>query len=131
MLSEVGMLPAHLMGLKPYRFRRLNDLIKNKRFTNSLIQSVLSILALSKTKTNSIILNYDPKSNDFFNWYQQLVAESLGKKSKGILPFISFTVPLRVLFSPINFATKEFSGFSYKTSGVDNCCTTRACPLIQ
>ncbi len=89
-LSEVGMLPAHLMGLKPYRFRRLNDLIKNKSFINSLIQSVLNILALSKTKTNSIILNYDPKSNDFFNWYQQLVAESLGKKSKGILPVISF-----------------------------------------
>ena len=24
-----------------------------------------------------------------FNWYQQLVAESLGKKQKGILPIIS------------------------------------------
>ena len=26
---------------------------------------------------------------DLFYWYQQLVAESLGKKSKGILPIIS------------------------------------------
>ena len=25
----------------------------------------------------------------FFYWYQQLVAESLGKKSKGILPIVS------------------------------------------
>ncbi|MFL2896412.1 MAG: glucose-6-phosphate isomerase, partial [Candidatus Pelagibacter sp.] len=40
----------------------------------------------------SIILNYDERSNNFFQWYQQLVAESLGKKSKGILPIIS-TMP--------------------------------------
>ena len=39
--------------------------------------------------TNSIILDYDDKSNDLFFWYQQLVAESLGKRSKGILPIIS------------------------------------------
>jgi len=38
---------------------------------------------------NSIILNYDPSSQDLFLWYQQLVAESLGKKGKGVLPFIS------------------------------------------
>ena len=29
------------------------------------------------------------KSLSIFNWYQQLVAESLGKKNKGILPIIS------------------------------------------
>ena len=40
-------------------------------------------------KTNSIILNYDESSQDLFYWYQQLVAESLGKKGKGILPIIS------------------------------------------
>jgi len=88
-LSEVGMLPAHLMGFKPEKFRRLNHLINDNRFINSLIQSVLNILLLSKKKTNSIILNYDYKSNEFFNWYQQLVAESLGKKNKGILPVVS------------------------------------------
>ena len=88
-LSEVGMLPAHLMGFKPERFRRMNYLIKNKGFNNSLIQNVSNILTLSKKKTNSIIINYDQKSNEFFKWYQQLVAESLGKKSKGILPVIS------------------------------------------
>ena len=88
-LSEVGMLPAQLMGFKPEKFRRLNYLIKNKRFINSLVNNVSNILYLSKRKTNSIILNYDHKSNELFNWYQQLVAESLGKKSKGIHPIIS------------------------------------------
>ena len=89
-LSEVGMLPAQLMGFKPEKFRRLNKLINKKYFINSLIQNVTSIFDLvNKKKTNSIILNYDDKSNDLFSWYQQLVAESLGKKSKGILPLIS------------------------------------------
>ena len=86
------MLPAHLMGFKPEKFRRLNHLIKNKKFNNLLIENVSNILNLNKKKTNSIIINYDQKSNELFKWYQQLVAESLGKKSKGILPIIS-TMP--------------------------------------
>ena len=89
-LSEVGMLPAQLMGFKPEKFRRLNKLVDNKYFINSLIQNVSDIFYLTnQKKTNSIILNYDDKSNDLFYWYQQLVAESLGKKSKGIFPIIS------------------------------------------
>ena len=36
-----------------------------------------------------IILNYDESSENLFKWYQQLIAESLGKKGKGILPIIS------------------------------------------
>ena len=89
-LSEVGMLPAELMGLNPNKFRQLNNLIKNKRFLNLLVQNTNSILYFSKKKKfNSIILNYDYKSEFLFQWYQQLVAESLGKKGKGILPVIS------------------------------------------
>ena len=42
-----------------------------------------------KKKFNSVIINYDPKSESLFKWYQQLVAESLGKKGKGLLPIIS------------------------------------------
>ena len=89
-LSEVGMLPAELMGLKINKFKQLNSLIKNKIFLNNLISNVSSILYfIKKKKFNSIIINYDEKSENFFKWYQQLVAESLGKKSKGILPIIS------------------------------------------
>ena len=92
-LSEVGMLPAIFMGLKPEKFKNLNNLIKNKNFINSLVDSVAStIYFLSKKKYNSIILNYDELSLDLFSWYQQLVAESLGKESKGILPLVS-TMP--------------------------------------
>ena len=89
-LSEVGMLPAELMGFKVNKFRKFNELVKNKFFIDSLISNVSDILSLSNNKkSNSVILNYDEKSSDLFYWYQQLVAESLGKKSKGILPIIS------------------------------------------
>ena len=92
-LSEVGMLPAELMGFKENKFKRFNKLVKSKHFISNLIVNVNSILTLVKQKKfNSIILNYDENSDNLFKWYQQLVAESLGKKSKGILPIIS-TMP--------------------------------------
>jgi glucose-6-phosphate isomerase len=89
-LSEVGMLPAELMGLKSNNFRQLNNLIKNKKFINSLISNVSSTLYfIRKKKFNSVIINYDERSQNLFNWYQQLIAESLGKKKKGLLPIVS------------------------------------------
>ncbi len=82
-LSEVGMLPAELMGLKPNNFRQLNSLIENKNFVNSLISNVSATLFLiKKNNFNSVIINYDTKSENLFKWYQQLIAESLGKKKK-------------------------------------------------
>ena len=89
-LSEVGMLPADLMGLNVMKFKRMNNLIKKPKFINTLCENVERTLYLiKKNKLNSIILNYDNKSEYLFKWYQQLISESLGKKSKGILPFVS------------------------------------------
>ncbi len=92
-LSEVGMLPAQLMGLNERKFKQFNNLIIKPKFLKDLTNNVSSMYKLIKMKKfNSVILNYDYKSDDFFKWYQQLVSESLGKKSKGILPVIS-TMP--------------------------------------
>ena len=89
-LSEVGMLPAELMGLNIKKFKQMNNLIKNKKFINLLVENVSNTLYfLKKKKFNSVILNYDKKSKNLFEWYQQLVAESTGKKGMGILPIIS------------------------------------------
>ena len=89
-LSEVGMLPAELMGFDERKFKRLNLLINNNNFLKKLIINVDATLKFIKQgKFNSIILNYDEKSENLFKWYQQLIAESLGKKSKGLLPMIS------------------------------------------
>ena len=89
-LSEVGMLPAELMGLKSKNFRQFNSLIKNKKFINNLINNVAStIYFIKKRKFNSVILNYDERSENLFKWYQQLISESLGKNNKGLLPIVS------------------------------------------
>ena len=89
-LSEVGMLPAELMGLNSNKFKRFDKLVYDRDFINSLLANVNMLYRLVKMgKTNSIILNYDESSYNLFRWYQQLVAESLGKNSKGVLPIIS------------------------------------------
>ena len=89
-LSEVGMIPSELMGLNSKKFKRFNSLIKNKQFINCLVANVNTSLSLiKKKKFNSIIINYDEKSENLFKWYQQLIAESLGKKKKGLLPIVS------------------------------------------
>ena len=92
-LSEVGMLPSILMGLKEEKFKNFDNLIKSRKFIDGLIDSVSStVFYVKKKKFNSIILNYDERSEELFKWYQQLLAESLGKKSKGLLPIVS-TMP--------------------------------------
>ena len=68
----------------------LTTLLKKKNFVNSLVSNVSTTLSLIKReKYTSIILNYDEQSENLFKWYQQLLAESLGKKSKGLLPLVS------------------------------------------
>ena len=89
-LSEVGMLPAELMGLNYKNFRQLNNLVKNKYFMRALVSNVeATVYFLKAKKFNSVVINYDEQSTNLFNWYQQLVAESLGKEKNGILPIIS------------------------------------------
>ena len=90
-LSEVGMVPAYFMGLKIKYFRK-NLLaffkLEKKAF---LLDSVIKLSHIyNRKKINSIILlNYAPEINEFLYWSQQLMAESLGKKGKGILPVVS------------------------------------------
>lgn len=90
-LSEVGMLPAKLMNLNIKKFKI--DLIKNLN-RNFLIfgKSIIEISRLVKQPNNYknlIMICYDERLLGFLEWLQQLVAESLGKENKGILPVIS------------------------------------------
>ena len=90
-LSEVGMIPAHFMGLKIDNFRKnLLDYFKTKK-KKLLAQSVseISEMYLSKKINSIVFFNYSPQLSDFVYWCQQLVAESLGKKGKGLLPIVS------------------------------------------
>ncbi len=90
-LTEVGMVPAFLMGINILQLRKnlLNHLVdKNK---NTLKDSSIKLAKLlQNNKLNTIIfLNYIPELNNFLYWCQQLIAESLGKKEKGFLPVVS------------------------------------------
>jgi glucose-6-phosphate isomerase len=49
-LSEVGMLPAELMGLNYKKFRQLNNLVNNKFFMKSLVSNVESTILFLKQK---------------------------------------------------------------------------------
>ena len=90
-LSEVGMVPAYFMGLDVGNFREnLLSFFKSKK--NLILTESITKLAhiYNQKKINSIILlNYAPQLNEFLYWCQQLIAESLGKKGKGILPVVS------------------------------------------
>ena len=84
------MLPVELLGLKSEKFKKFDDLIKNKNFTNTLIKNVDTMYKFySLGKTNSVILNFDKSLVSLLEWYQQLLSESLGKKGKGFFPIIS------------------------------------------
>jgi len=90
-LSEVGMVPAYLMGLNISKIRSniQNCLkLKNKFF---LKESTIKIANLIKSKkfSSMIFLNYCPELEKLLFWCQQLIAESLGKENKGLLPTIS------------------------------------------
>ena len=90
-LSEVGIIPAYLMGLNIFKLRsKILDYFSgnNKKYlkeSSILISSILN----SKKNNNLIFLNYCPELEKFLFWCQQLIAESLGKKNKGFLPIIS------------------------------------------
>jgi len=90
-LSEVGMLPAYLMGINISKLRSkiLNCLKKKNKNFLKVSTIKLANLLYSKNCNNLIFLNYYPELNKFLFWSQQLIAESLGKKNKGFLPFIS------------------------------------------
>ena len=89
-LSEVGLVPALLMGLKISNFKRsLKKYFLNKNFSLRESSSKLAYLILKKKINNLIFLNYSSKLEKFLYWCQQLIAESLGKKGKGFLPIVS------------------------------------------
>jgi len=90
-LSEVGMVPAYLMGLNIKKIRKnlLTHLkTKNKIFLKDSVVKLTNLFVNNKFK-NLIFFNYVPQLEKFLYWNQQLIAESLGKKEKGFLPLIS------------------------------------------
>ena len=90
-LSEVGILPAYLMGINIFSLRKNFEKFFLSIKKNLLKESTIQIAnIIYQKKLNSLIfLNYSPKLEKFLYWCQQLIAESLGKKGNGFMPVIS------------------------------------------
>ena len=90
-LSEVGLLPGYLMGINIMKLRlktQVSLIKKEKVFFKKNALKLSNLLATKKLK-NLIFINYAPELEKFLYWCQQLIAESLGKKTMGFLPVIS------------------------------------------
>ena len=90
-LSEVGMIPAYFMNLDINKFRKnlLDYLSTKKKLFLKASTNRLAQFYLSKKYNSIIFLNYCPQLEQFTFWCQQLLAESLGKKNKGLMPIVS------------------------------------------
>ena len=88
--SETGLVPCYLMGINISNFKKniLDFLRKDK---NILIKNLINMSKIySSKKINSLILlNYCSGLDSFLLWCQQLIAESLGKNGRGLIPIIS------------------------------------------
>ena len=90
-LSEVGIVPAYLIGINILKLRSKLVFFEEKTNQKFLKESVVSLAQYlnSKKYNNLVFLNYAPELEKLLFWCQQLIAESLGKKGKGFLPIIS------------------------------------------
>ncbi len=88
--SETALVPCYLMGFNVLKLKKniLNFLNKKK---NILINNLLNLSKVYESKKfhSLVLLNYVNGLDYFLMWCQQLIAESLGKKGKGIIPLIS------------------------------------------
>ena len=88
--SETALVPCYLMGTNIFKLKKniLNFLNKKK---SSLVKNLINLSKVynSKKINSLILLNYCQGLEYFLLWCQQLIAESLGKRGKGIVPFIS------------------------------------------
>ena len=75
------------MGLNITELRQNLEKYFKKKEKLFLKDSVLKMsnLLINKRYKNIILLNYAPELEKFLYWYQQLIAESLGKNTKGFL----------------------------------------------
>ena len=88
--SETALVPCYLMGFNVLKLKKniLNFLNKKKTI---LINNLLNLSKVYESKKfhSLVLLNYVNGLDYFLMWCQQLIAESLGKKGKGIIPLIS------------------------------------------
>lgn len=86
--TVVGLLPALLVGLE---INKIMHFIKEKtaliiKEKKQLIEGISYNYYFSNKGLSSALLSYGEYFNGYNDWYKQLIAESLGKQNKGIIP---------------------------------------------
>ena len=102
-LSEVGLVPAYLMGLNLIELRSKTLEFLKRKHKLFLKNSIIKIVNLinSKKFNSYIFLNYAPELEKFLFWCQQLIAESLGKKIKAFCQL--FLTHLKIIIVYYNY----------------------------
>jgi glucose-6-phosphate isomerase len=91
-LTAVGLLPAKLIGIDIEKLlkgaQKMRDSFLNKKFAQNLPYRLAAVQFLlnEKGKNINILMPYSQKLIRFADWFAQLLAESTGKKGKGITP---------------------------------------------
>ena len=93
-LTNVGLLPALMMGLDPVKVREGAAAVLEDAFANNtaapIVGAALGVgLEAEKGCTISVLFSYADRLEKMGLWYRQLWAESLGKDGKGTLPVTS------------------------------------------
>ena len=91
-LSRTGIIILKLLGLKKIDLaNKFSNFILNKKKYKKFCLQVSEIFSFYKEKKfNTIVcLAYSSDLYNLVNWFQQLSAESLGKKGNGLTPFLS------------------------------------------
>lgn len=89
-LTNVGLLPAAILGLTVEQFRQgageaLNSFLSDPQ-SPSVLGAALNIAASSEGKNITVIKAYSDRLERFTKWWVQLWAESIGKDGKGTQP---------------------------------------------
>lgn len=93
-LTNVGLLVASYLNLDIKAVRDGAKYVLDNDFgingCNAAKGATLSVLFSERDITSTVFMPYNQGLNNFSTWYQQVWAESLGKKGKGTTPIVSF-----------------------------------------
>lgn len=86
--SSVGLLIAEVVGFSAeVILNHAKEAFTNQINSNSWVcEGASYMLSMSRIYSNSVFMIYGDQFSGFSQWYRQLIAESLGKKSQGLNP---------------------------------------------
>ena len=118
-LSSFGMFPALMSGVSSddllSSLRNQIEKFSELEYLNQCEEIAQFILKGLLTGKNKMLISIDPEFVGFSEWIQQLIAESLDKNNKGIIPIIINNNDQHMNRNDLLFSLKKGSEFSFET----------------